>query len=485
MEKGNNGYRSILKGMSFFGGAQVFQILINLVRGKFVAMLLGPEGMGISSLLTTSTNTVRQLASLGLPTAIVKEVSAEDDSVDESQTKEAVIDAARTATLITAFAGALICITFSSLLSRWTFGDDGFSWQFAMLSLAVMFGILGSGEMSILQGLHQVKRLSWSSVVGAATGLAVGVPMYYFWGNDGIAPGMIAVALATYIFYRIYSSKAGVEKRRKVDSLVKRAVMRRLISLGLVLMAGSLIGTLATYLSNAFIRYIGGIDDVGYFQAANSITNQYAGVIFAAMSVDYFPRLVGVASDNAKVTDIVNRQTEVISLIIAPLMVLLMLTAPLLIRIFLTGQFDEAVPLVQWLGMGVFLRALAYPPGYIAFAKSDKRLFFLLEGVAGNVIYLTSNCVCYYLWGLIGLGAAMCITYMLSLVIYYAVNNHRYAYRVRSTTVHTVLPLALLVLAAFIAVSVIGGLAKYIVTGLIFITSATISIRRLFRLVHQ
>ena len=72
MEKGDT-YKSILKGMSFFGGAQVFQILINLVRGKFVALLLGPEGMGISSLFAASSNTIQQLAILGLPTSIVKE----------------------------------------------------------------------------------------------------------------------------------------------------------------------------------------------------------------------------------------------------------------------------------------------------------------------------------------------------------------------------------------------------------------------------
>lgn len=35
MAKGDeNSYRSILKGTSFFGGVQVLQILITLVRGK-------------------------------------------------------------------------------------------------------------------------------------------------------------------------------------------------------------------------------------------------------------------------------------------------------------------------------------------------------------------------------------------------------------------------------------------------------------------
>ena len=47
--KDENSYRSILKGTSVFGGVQVFQILINMVRGKFVALFLGPDGMGVSA----------------------------------------------------------------------------------------------------------------------------------------------------------------------------------------------------------------------------------------------------------------------------------------------------------------------------------------------------------------------------------------------------------------------------------------------------
>lgn len=62
-----NSYRSIMRGMSAFGSVQVLQIVINVVRGKFVALLLGPEGMGISQLLVSSTNTLKQVASCGLP----------------------------------------------------------------------------------------------------------------------------------------------------------------------------------------------------------------------------------------------------------------------------------------------------------------------------------------------------------------------------------------------------------------------------------
>lgn len=480
MEK-DNSYKSILKGISFFGGAQVFQILINLVRGKFVAMLLGPEGMGISSLLTASSNTIQQIAQAGLPTAIVKEVSEAKEGSPNHISVDEVISATRTAVLTTASIGTVICIVFSALLSRWTFGNDTFTWQYVVLSIAVMFSMLGSGEMSILQGLHQVKRLSWASVVGASTGLAVGVPLYYFFGNDGIVPGMIAVSAASYIFYRTSAAKATGRLDTKIAWHIRKFIIRKLVTLGLVLMAGSLIGTLVTYLTNTFVRYIGGIDDVGYFQAANSITNQYAGIVFAAMSVDYFPRLVAVASDNAKMAGIVNRQMEIVSLIMAPLMIALMFSAPLLIRILLTSKFECVIPLIHWLSLGIFLRALIFPAGYITFAKDNKRLFFLLEGVFGNVIGLTANCICYYTWGLTGLGISMCIAYTISFVVYFAVNRHYYSYGIGRGTARVVLITLSAVVLPFFATFVQSGFIYCLAMSAVLIATSAYSLRMLVK----
>ena len=76
-----NSYKSILKGASMFGGVQIFQILINWIRGKFVAILLGADGMGVSALFTSSSNTIQKFASLGLNLAIVREMA--DSSADK------------------------------------------------------------------------------------------------------------------------------------------------------------------------------------------------------------------------------------------------------------------------------------------------------------------------------------------------------------------------------------------------------------------
>ena len=288
--KNENSYRSILKGISAFGGVQVFQILINLIRGKFVAMFLGPAGMGVSALFTTTATTIQQFSSLGLNLAIVKEVAASRDNPGSLST---ALGVGRRLIYTTAFLGAIACLVLSRFLSRATFG-----W-FALLSLMIFFAVAGAGELSLLQGLHAVKRLSLASLVGASAGLLFGIPLYWLFGVSGIVPAMIILSLSTFIFY-LHSVRSETKDcpGARFAWNEHRPLVRKLIALGLLLMSTTLIGSLVNWLIATFIRANGSVDTVGLYQAANSLTNQYVGMVFAAMSLDYFPRLSAAPSDN-------------------------------------------------------------------------------------------------------------------------------------------------------------------------------------------
>ena len=48
------GYLHILKYTGLFGGVQGLNVLIGIVRNKLVAVLLGPQGVGLISLFNTT-----------------------------------------------------------------------------------------------------------------------------------------------------------------------------------------------------------------------------------------------------------------------------------------------------------------------------------------------------------------------------------------------------------------------------------------------
>lgn len=481
-ERDENSYKSILKGTSAFGGVQVFQILVALVRGKFVALLLGPAGMGIASLYTTAANTLQQLASLGLNLAIVKEVAATKDDPQKSATTFSI---ARRLVRVSAIAGAIVCLLMSPMLSEWTFGDDSHTFGFMLLSVMLFFAIAGAGELSLLQGLHEVKRLSKASIVGGVTGLVVGVPLYYFFGNAGIVPAMIALSVTTFLFY-YHSVRKSIELDKvKFVWAEHKPIVTKLVSLGIVLMASTLIGTFTNYLINLFVRLFGSINNVGLYQAANSITNQYVGVVFSAMSLDFFPRLTAIASDNQKMRDVVNRQTEIVSLIITPLVTGLILTAPIIIKLLLSDSFLGIMPLMRWMGLGILLRGLSYPMGYIAFAKDNKRLFFWLEGVFSNLLNLALSCGAYYLFGLIGLGISLVASSTISYILYHVINRRLYGYGYERKTTLSAIFAVTMGTAAFLCSFLPDSTLSYGMMGAIFIIACAIAAIRIKNVIKR
>ncbi|MDY5388039.1 MAG: oligosaccharide flippase family protein [Muribaculaceae bacterium] len=425
MAENENSYKSILKGTSILGSVQVFQILVNLIRGKFVAMFLGPEGMGIASLFNSSANTISRFASMGLNLSFVKEVASRRDEPDKlAQT----IRIAKLLAILTAILGALATLLLATPLSIWTFGTPDYAWQYALMAVAIFFMVAGYGECSILQGLHKVKLISITSLAGALSGLLCGVPLYYFFGARGIVPAMIILSVTSYVCYRIGLIK-GVPKRKvRLNWKEHMPVAKKMLTTGIILLSSSLINTCCTYLINIFVRVYGDLADVGLFNAANSITMQYVGVVFSAMALDYFPRLTAVAEDMTRMRSVIDRQLELVAIVATPLSLLLVATAPIVIRILLTSQFLPVTPLMRWLGISILLKAIAYPLGYIAFAKDNRRLFFLLEGVVCNILYLGLSLLFYRFFGLMGLGYAAVLENGLCIILYLAVNYRTYGY---------------------------------------------------------
>lgn len=462
-ENGLNSYRNIIKGTSFFGGVQVFNILINLIRGKFVAIILGPEGMGISALFNSASNTIQRFSSLGLNQSIIRDVAEDSDS----QRQESTIRTSLRLTTFTALLGFIICSAFCLPLSEITFGDSSYWWQFIILGVGVAFAIAGTGKLSILQGLHQVKRISKASLVGGLTGLCVGIPLYYLFRDKGIVPAIVAIFLALYIFYSISLRKCyqfKFEEKKWKDYI---PIAKNLLLLGIVLMSGDVIANLVTYLINLFVRMHGSIDDVGLYQAAHSVTNQFSGVIFSALAMDYFPRLSKIAKDNEKLKETVNKQSEIVSWLISPAMAILILAAPLLIRVLLSESFHSITPLMRWMGLGMLFRAFSFPMAYITFAKGNKKVFFILEGIVANTLTLVISCLFFYWFGLIGLGYALVADNALCMLLYYIVNRKLYSYNFSSSSLLNYILGGILVGGCFVFSYLLSSALSYTLMGVI------------------
>ncbi len=471
----DNSEKSILKGISLFGGVQVIQMIVSVIRGKFVAMILGPEGMGINTLFSSAQSTIYVFGSLGLNLAIVKEISSSQDNPTQLSATAAI---ALRLILWSSIFGALVCFLLAPVLSRVTFGSYAQTVPFMFLSISLFFSIAAAGKLSILQGLHQVKKLSRASLVGALTGLLIGVPLYYFLGVKGIVPAIICVTAAMYFFYSFTLQRCKLPLQKPVSFSAHKPLVKKILSIGFILVLGNLVTTSVTYIINLFIRTFGDVENVGYFQAANSITMQYLGMVFAAMAVDYLPRLTRKIEDNRYVTELANRQITVLAYIVAPLVTGLILSAPLLIRLLLTKEFENITELIRWMGLGVMFKAINYPLGYITFAKDNKKVYIWTEVVFYNIVNLLLSCCAYYYWGLIGLGVAVIADGIIGIATDCIIDRKLYSFRLNSSTVTSIITTSILTIAAFGA-SFLPTMPAYTLMSFIFLTSFAVSIRKI------
>lgn len=450
-----NSYGSVLRGMSAFAGVQVFLILAALIRGKFVAMFLGPAGMGVSAIFTNVSNTLSRASSLGLNLAIVREAA---DSRSNPEHLARVTSVTSAIVRLTALLGAAACALLCIPLSRLSFGTADYAWQFLLLSAAIYLTVEGNARLSVLQGLHETRRVAHASIVGAVTGLLVGVPLYWAFGSRGIVPAMVALQLALYIFYTVNLRKvvgpiAPCWQLRRHWPLVKRLMM-----LGIVLLSGDIIGAACEYGVNIFLRISGGTDTVGLYQAAHSLTKQYSGVVFAAMSLDYFPRLTARIARLDEVRAIVSRQLEVVALAITPIACWAIALAPTVIALLLTDSFDGIIPLLRIMSVGIAFRAISFPLGYVTFAKGDRRLYFWMEAVCLNLLYIGSIVVGWHLGSLTGIGWAFVIENAICLAVYVAVNHHCYRINPSRSAWRESLLAVVLVGAAFVGATAVPAL---------------------------
>lgn len=105
-----------MKATSIFGGVQVFNIIISIIRSKFIAVLLGPAGMGIAGLLIATVNMVSDLTNFGLGTSAVRDVAAANSSGNSNRIA-VVITVLKRWVWVTGTIGSLSVLIFSPWLS--------------------------------------------------------------------------------------------------------------------------------------------------------------------------------------------------------------------------------------------------------------------------------------------------------------------------------------------------------------------------------
>ncbi|GAA3607212.1 O-antigen translocase [Flavivirga amylovorans] len=425
MNEDKKSYRDIMKATSLFGGVQVFNIIISIIRSKIIAVLLGPGGMGIAGLFGSSLGLISSLTNFGLRTSAVRDIASAYETGDQNRISKVTIIFKRLV-WITGLFGTLVALIFSKTLSNFTFGNTEYTVAFMWLSCTLLFNQLANGQGVLLQGTRKLKYLANANMIGSVVGLLVTVPLYYYYGVDGIVPAMIMISIFSLIVTWYFSRKVTIEKI-KVTRKETIFESKGMLKMGFMLSLSGLIGVAASYIVRVYISNTGGIDDVGLYNAGFTIIGTYVGLIFSAMATDYYPRLSGVAGDNKKATLLINQQAEVGILILAPILTVFLIFINWVIIILYSTKFIEISGMIHWAALGMYFKVASWSIGFILLAKGASTVFFWSELIA-NIYIVIFNILGYKYLGLNGLGVSFLISYIFALLQTYLIANYKYRF---------------------------------------------------------
>ena len=428
-KEGNESYQHILKYTGIFGGVQGLNIVLGLVRTKLIALLLGPSGMGLASLFNTTVGFVSQATNLGVSFSAVRHLSALYDAGDEAELTH-FVKVVRGWSLLTALLGMLICLLIGPLLSQTTFAWGNHTLHFMLLAPAVGMLAITGGETAILKAMRSLGSLASVQVLAVVAALVISIPIYYVFGESGIVPVIVLMALATMLLTVRHSYRLMPLKLSGAKGMLGEGM--EMVRLGVAFTLAAVIGSASELLIRSYLNVVGDLDMLGLYNAGYMLTITYAGMVFSAMEADYFPRLSGVQHDVTQTNECVNRQMEVSLLLLSPMLAALMLSLPILIPLLFSAQFLPVVEMAQVATLAMYLKVMTLPVAYITLARGRSLSYLFLE-TSYYVAFVVLFIVGYEHWGLYGTGVAVALAHLFEYVLVNGYAYKKYGYRFSAT----------------------------------------------------
>lgn len=440
----------VLKALGMFGSVQAVTIFCSVVRVKLLSVLVGPAGVGLNALYNNTSELVSSTTQLNMRQSSVRDISA-SDSDDERRMMAAVV--LRWGWWL-GLSGMVVMALLSPLFSYISFGNFDYTAQFALIAAAMIALGLANAQMAVMQGFSELRMLARTNLYGNLIATVIAVIAYWQWGLIAIAP-----VLVVYKF--VIMGACRYQMRRLMHELPRPTVSEALhkgrgfLCLGAYMTVAGLFMVVIQYVFSVYLNRAVSTEELGVYQAGNTLVGSYIGFVFTAVTLEYYPRLASRVKSRKRMSVTVNHEAVLLLWVMVPLLVMFECCSDFMIKLLYSSRFEAVLPYVAVAVVGVVPRAVSVCFSYVMLARGDGRAYLAVEGLS-CLFGLTVNIVSYEFFGFFGLGAAYLVWYALYAAMTVLVCRRRYRLTVNATTVWLAAGATLLVAVAAVMKTLVG-----------------------------
>jgi len=408
-------YRRILWVTSVVGGATFCALLIGLIRNKAIALIGGPSAVGLLGLFTALVTMGASVATLGLDTSAVRQLSQKTDDADAAA---GVRWAIWTLAWPLALTGAAAIWIFRRPLADLALESVRYANEVGWLGIGVAATVIAASQMAILQSYGRVGDLARARLLASVLATMVGVAAVYRFGAAGIVIAVLATPAAISLFAAWYGRRLPKGTARSFSMRDATSHWKALIAIGVVVMLTNAVSSLTQLATRSIVTHELGLDAAGLYHACYAIVAVNLSLILNAMAADFFPRLSKVADDPAAMSLVMNQQIHVGLVLAAPALALMSIAAPLVLQILYSEQFSSSAFLLRLLIAAGLLRLPIWALSFVFLARAAPVSFLVGEVAAASIIPLAWLLISPF--DLPGTGYAAIIASIFAVFIYWS-----------------------------------------------------------------
>lgn len=409
----NSAYRRILSTTTLISGATIATILIGAVRIKFVALELGPAGIGLLGLLSTMITLGVAVAAFGLNATAVRELAP---ALRSNGRTARVLLAILLVTAGGALLGLIGPLLLKAPLSFWVTNNEVPQAAIAWLGIGIAAGVISTTAAALLQAYRHIVQLAIAQIAAAVIGTILAILAVRHYEQNALVIVALLPNLCMLLSTLVFVIRIPRPRLRGIPMKRAKPSLQRLVSLGSAVMVAAILGSVSQLLTRALVVREFGLEGSGHFQAALTLSSLNFTLILSALGTDFFPRVSAVANDRMATKLAFDQQMRATLLILGPALAGMQLVAGVALNIFYSREFGEAAGLLRWMLVGDAIRSLGYMIGYCLLAQRDSKAHIWIEATY-LVVFAPALILLLPLFGLLATALAYVIAYAACLLV--------------------------------------------------------------------
>jgi O-antigen/teichoic acid export membrane protein len=419
--------RELLKATLKTASGSAGNLLMGVISMKIMAIILGPSGVGLYSLLRQTIEFSKGVGTVGGETALVQGLASR-----EGQERSNYL----VTTFWTFVLGTLLMTTLLTVsapwISLWVFErhDEHTINLVRWLALPVALWVASTYLNGVLNGFRAIGMLALIQALGAAAATLLAYPVSRLvdvgYASAFIvmvsAPPAVGVLLGAWSalragwlgpLFRSPLMSFHPDSLRHFFSIAGTMLFTQILTEGTVLAVRALI-----------VRH-GGLAGAGIFAVAWTLSLTYMMLILTSFGTYYLPTLSQTSDPGDRVV-LMRRVIRLSTLLMVPLVTSVIVLKPLVINVLYSGEFVASLEIIRWMLIGDYFKVIAWVIAMPVLAYADMKVFLWME-LLWNAGFLTFSALSLFNFGSVqGIGVSFLLMYVAYLAFYWHYVRSRY-----------------------------------------------------------